>query len=235
MAERPGAPLLFENIESNNITWRGPTGAASYEVERADGAGGPWSVVGRGISDAVYGFKQLYADVSAAEGGSYYYRVAAFNEGGKSGYSNVVGPVAGVLYIAGRNEIVNPGFELGDSGWSVSAGSFETVEGAGHDGSRAAQITAGTEGGSISQIIEVSMNRNYELSFWVMGGGVGLKVFSRDMQNEIYSGADTGGGGEWKRVTFRFNTRKYENIALKIILSDQGVYFLDDFAITEAG
>ena len=74
------------------ISWQGSVGAASYTVERAPKAGGPWTVVGKGIDESFVQYRPLFADESAPAG-EWYYRVRANNAAGASEPSNVVGPV----------------------------------------------------------------------------------------------------------------------------------------------
>ena len=57
-------------------------GAASYDVERAAAADGPWTTVGKDVSDADYQYRPLFSDDSAAPGQAAYYRVIARNSAG---------------------------------------------------------------------------------------------------------------------------------------------------------
>jgi hypothetical protein len=67
-----------------SITWTASTGAASYQVERAAGVSGPFSVVGSPASTS-------FTDTGVTAGKSYFYRVRAFDSGGNpSTYSNRV-------------------------------------------------------------------------------------------------------------------------------------------------
>jgi mannan endo-1,4-beta-mannosidase len=88
------APLKLLPIENPAmISWQGSVGASGYDVERADQASGPWSYVGKNVSDADAQYRALFSDASAEPKKAYYYRVAAINSAGKSDSSNVVGPV----------------------------------------------------------------------------------------------------------------------------------------------
>ncbi len=68
----------------------------SYDVERAASPTGPWTVVGRDISDGVNEwnpetmvlFRDDYRQLQL--GHTYYYRVTAKNESGRSAPSNVI-------------------------------------------------------------------------------------------------------------------------------------------------
>ena len=68
-------------------------GAASYTVERAPGAHGPWTVAGAGIDESFVQYRPLFNDDSAPKG-NWYYRVRSKNAAGLSKPSNIVGPVA---------------------------------------------------------------------------------------------------------------------------------------------
>lgn len=89
----PDAPTLLPIKNVTHISWRGSAGAASYNVERSETPDGPWIVVGHNVSDAAVQYMDLFQDMYADIGHTYYYRVLAENEGGQSKPSNLVGPV----------------------------------------------------------------------------------------------------------------------------------------------
>lgn len=89
----PGAPELLPVDTPQAISWRGSAGAESYLLERAPSVSGPWELLSRGISDAQYPYRPLYADETAEPGRSHYYRVSAENSAGVSAPSAPVGPV----------------------------------------------------------------------------------------------------------------------------------------------
>ncbi len=88
----PAPPALLPITDAAAISWQGSVGAASYTVERAPGAAGPWGVAGQGIDESFVQYRPLFADESAPAG-DWYYRVRANNATGVSEPSNVVGPV----------------------------------------------------------------------------------------------------------------------------------------------
>ena len=92
--EVPAAPRMLPIEDVAAISWQGAAGAASYMVERATNAAGPWSVVANEVDDAAVQYRPLFSDVTAEPGGVYFYRVFARNEAGESAPSNVIGPVA---------------------------------------------------------------------------------------------------------------------------------------------
>jgi mannan endo-1,4-beta-mannosidase len=88
----PAPPKLLPIEDAAAISWQGSVAAASYTVERAPKATGPWSVAGVGIDESFVQYRPLFADESAPAG-NWYYRVKAANTAGASEPSNVVGPV----------------------------------------------------------------------------------------------------------------------------------------------
>jgi hypothetical protein len=89
----PDAPALLPIGDAPLLTWRGSAGACGYDVERAPGADGPWTVLAQNVCDADIAYRPLYSDTTARAGDTWFYRVAARNSSGVSPPSNVVGPV----------------------------------------------------------------------------------------------------------------------------------------------
>ena len=90
----PAAPVLLPIEDVAGISWRGSVAAAGYDVQRAASPTGPWRTVGLNVSDAELPYTPAFADASAQVGQSYWYRIVALNQSGRSAPSNVVGPVA---------------------------------------------------------------------------------------------------------------------------------------------
>lgn len=90
----PEAPILLPFEETALFSWRGSAGAAGYDIERAADAAGPWMTIAENVADTVPCYRPLFADSSARPGETWFYRVIAKNDGGKSAPSNVVGPVS---------------------------------------------------------------------------------------------------------------------------------------------
>lgn len=89
----PAAPRLLPGGAPLNLSWQGSVGAASYRVERAESAEGPWQEIARGVSDAQSPHRPLFNDADAEIGKSYYYRIRGENSAGVSAPSNVEGPL----------------------------------------------------------------------------------------------------------------------------------------------
>ncbi|MCB0129333.1 MAG: VWA domain-containing protein [Caldilineaceae bacterium] len=89
-AAKPPAPAnLSASLDSQNraqISWSAGIAdlGQSYEVERSDDNGNTWNKVG-----AVTDGSRTYADQLATPDKSFRYRVRAYNDEGKSGYSNI--------------------------------------------------------------------------------------------------------------------------------------------------
>jgi hypothetical protein len=88
----PAPPTLLPITDAGAISWQGSVGAASYTVERAPEAEGPWTVAGADIDESSVQYHPLFADESVPAG-EWFYRVIARNESGVSKPSNVAGPV----------------------------------------------------------------------------------------------------------------------------------------------
>ncbi|MGD9632623.1 MAG: cellulase family glycosylhydrolase [Pirellulales bacterium] len=91
--EPPAPPKLLPIADVAAISWQGSTGASSYDVERAESADGPWTQVGRDVTDADVQYRPLFSDANVVPGNAYFYRIVARNASGESPPSNVVGPV----------------------------------------------------------------------------------------------------------------------------------------------
>ena len=77
----PAPPRLLPITDAAAISWQGSVGAASYTVERAPKADGPWTVAGANIDESFVQYRPLFNDESAPEG-NWFYRVRAKNEAG---------------------------------------------------------------------------------------------------------------------------------------------------------
>ena len=95
------APVLI--VKKDGFTWRGSTGAASYTIERATSANGPWKVLTTGLHDSIVSDVKsfeytaeasealvLYWDEQKEDGKKYFYRIKGVNAAGDSGYSNIL-------------------------------------------------------------------------------------------------------------------------------------------------
>lgn len=89
----PPRPVMLPIEDVSAISWQGSAGAESYTVQRAPTKDGPWTVVGRDISDAALPYRPLFNDTGAPLGRKYYYRVIAQNRAHASRPSKAVGPV----------------------------------------------------------------------------------------------------------------------------------------------
>jgi hypothetical protein len=88
----PSAPLLFEISTSGQLHWRGSTGAASYVIERATAADGPWAEIATCVVDDRDAGEPHFCDPSIPLGTVLFYRIHACNESGISKPSNAAGP-----------------------------------------------------------------------------------------------------------------------------------------------
>jgi hypothetical protein len=89
----PAAPVVINCSSGGLLSWRGSAGAHSYDVQRTESLEGPWRTVGTGISDAAVQYRPLFCDQATTPGRSYWYRVVARNDAGRSSPSEPFGPV----------------------------------------------------------------------------------------------------------------------------------------------
>jgi hypothetical protein len=89
----PAAPELISVTDGGIVTWRGSTGAAGYDLQRADTPAGPWQTIAYQLTDDAAQYHPLAVDEFAQPGRSLCYRLLARNEAGLSKPSAVVGPV----------------------------------------------------------------------------------------------------------------------------------------------
>ncbi len=83
----PIAPRLSATAVSDqqiNLSWNVVSGATSYVLERRNAANGEYEVIG-----TVDGNVASFSDAKLSSSTTYYYRAAAINSAGASGYSNV--------------------------------------------------------------------------------------------------------------------------------------------------
>jgi hypothetical protein len=91
--EVPAPPELFSVTDGGIVTWRGSTGAAGYDLQRADSPAGPWQTIAYQLTDDTAQYRPLAVDECAQPGRSFCYRLIARNEAGLSRPSTVIGPV----------------------------------------------------------------------------------------------------------------------------------------------
>lgn len=89
----PEAPQLLPIGEVPMFSWRGSAGATGYDVQRAENIRGPWTTIGKNVSDADIAYRPLFSDTTARRGQTLFYRIIARNDSGASPPSNAVGPV----------------------------------------------------------------------------------------------------------------------------------------------
>ncbi len=89
----PAAPAVIEVSSGGQLNWRGSAGANAYDIQRTESLDGTWRTVATGVSDATVQYRQLHSDQSVVPGRSYWYRVTARNDAGRSAPSEPFGPV----------------------------------------------------------------------------------------------------------------------------------------------
>lgn len=123
----PEAPLLLDFADTPKFSWQGSVGASGYDVERAKSKKGPWKVVAHNIDDVDTPGFDLFSDESAELGDTYFYRVVALNQAGKSPPSNVVGPVQ-VKQVTRVDYAQNLMVLESHSGFTVKSGDYRSFK-----------------------------------------------------------------------------------------------------------
>lgn len=89
----PKPPKLLDFSKTPKFSWQGSAGSSGYDIERSSSENGPWEIIEHNIDDDDTPGFDLYSDKTANVDETYYYRVRALNEAGKSKPSNIVGPI----------------------------------------------------------------------------------------------------------------------------------------------
>ena len=89
----PKPPTALAVTERGLVTWRGSTGASSYDLQRADVPRGAWQTILPNLTADAVQYGPLATDESAQPGRAYRYRLLARNEAGPSRPSVATEPV----------------------------------------------------------------------------------------------------------------------------------------------
>jgi hypothetical protein len=89
----PPAPVVLAVEFDGSLRWQGSAGAATYTLERATDAAGPWTVILDGFDDAVSPNEAVVTDPAPLSEGMAWYRLTAVGAGGASAPSAPWGPV----------------------------------------------------------------------------------------------------------------------------------------------
>ncbi len=89
----PATPTILDVGPGGLMSWRGAAGANAYDVQRTESLEDTWRNIATGVSDAAVQYRPLYSDQSTTPGKSYWYRIIARNDAGRSAPSEPYGPV----------------------------------------------------------------------------------------------------------------------------------------------
>ena len=117
----PAAPVILPFDKAPVFSWRGSAGAAGYDLERSEHAGGPWAKVAWNVDDIDTPGFPLFSDTSAQPGKTYFYRVIARNQGGESAPSKPHGPVK-IEFLTRMDKARNVGVLQDSRGITVKTG-----------------------------------------------------------------------------------------------------------------
>jgi mannan endo-1,4-beta-mannosidase len=91
--ETPEAPTQLTVTDGGLVNWRGATGAATYDLQSAASADGPWTTIKSQLTDDAAQYHPLAVDENCQPGETLWYRLRARNKGGTSAPSKACGPV----------------------------------------------------------------------------------------------------------------------------------------------
>ncbi|MGG1516379.1 polysaccharide lyase family 8 super-sandwich domain-containing protein [Paenibacillus oryzisoli] len=143
-----------------------------------------------------------------------------------------------------KSPVINPGFEMGSTGWTTLPAQFSVVSNAAdsNSGTHALQmVNAGTGSyANINQTVAVLPNTNYTFSIYAKGPSNGLIYKVTDTSNNALPGTGASrvnGSSTYGKYNLNFNSGN--NTSVKLFLSDggtsgAGTYYVDDVTLTQA-
>ncbi|MGO4109458.1 CIA30 family protein [Paenibacillus sp. YAF4_2] len=168
--EKPAPAVMLPVDSVSTISWLGSAGASSYRLERSEQQDSGWTTIGEDVYDAVPTESQLFDDMTAVTGQSYYYRVTAKNSAGESAPSAAVGPVVAKHVIL--DEIRN---------FSKMYSYTSDLEYESHDPS--------SFGGDVSRMKALaSDNQSVQYAIPLRGDGTPVKVLSVKVEGYVAAG-----------------------------------------------
>jgi hypothetical protein len=202
----PAAPTIIAVESGGLLSWRGSAGANGYDIQRTESLEAAWRTVATGVSDAAAQYRPLYSDQTAVPGKSYWYRVVARNEAGKSPPSAPFGPVI-VTHRTLVDELWN------DSRMFVSIGSLQfrsdrarrfKEDAHGLVGQRGAAAVYRVDGPIIGgRIWAFAESAGDHLRFSVSGDGISFT--SIDPRMDALPSGDTATYGYWLPIRYRLD------------------------------
>jgi hypothetical protein len=202
----PAAPSLVAVDAGGLISWRGSAGASGYDIQRTESLEATWRTIAIGVSDAAVQYRPLHADQTAIPGTSYWYRVVARNEAGKSAPSEPFGPVTitrrtlvDELWNTARMFITSAGLDFRTS----QARRFKE-DAHGLVGKKGAAVTYRVDGPIIGvRVWTFAESVGNHLLFSVSGDGA---VFTPiDPRMDVLSSGDTRTYGFWQPMRYRID------------------------------
>ena len=146
------------------LSWWGCSNATSYDVKRATIAGGPYSTIGRGITDLL-----TYTDTPPAAG-TYFYVVTAHTPSGESAASNEVKVVTAVQLLTHLSFDEGRGASAGDSSGNRHAATLNGATWA--TGRRGNAVSLDGSGGYVALPSDLLADvSDFTIATWVFWNG----------------------------------------------------------------
>jgi len=234
----PTAPVMVSTSTKAAVRFKGGTGAATYEIQRATSPTGPWTTLTTTYSDygQAYDHDVLVAYTpyldATAPAGPVYYRARGANQDG------VYGSYSAALLVDDNLELtnlvaVNPGFENGSTGWTMpTSGNFSVTTADKHSGGSALLLNGVGNWDHVKyEHIPVASNTSYTLRFWAKSNSStsNYKVLVQGASTVLAEG-NLSSNNTWTLYTATFHSGA--NSTVRLYLGDGGgTIYYDDFEL----
>jgi len=202
----PAPPTVISVDTGGLMSWRGSAGADGYDIQRTESLEETWRTIATGVSDAAVQYRPSHADQTAVPGKSYWYRIVARNEAGKSAPSTVYGPVT-ISHRTLVDELWN------NSRMFISSGNLEfrtsqsrrfKEDAHGLVGAKGAAVVYRTDGPIIGgRVWAFTESSGSHLLFGVSGDGVNFTPI--DLRMDTLASGDTPTYGYWQPIRYRID------------------------------
>lgn len=202
----PAAPSIIAVDAGGLLSWRGSAGASGYDIQRTESLEEAWRTVATGVSDAAMQYRPLHADQTAVPGRSYWYRIVARNEAGKSAPSAAYGPVT-ISHRTLVDELWNSSRMFISSGvleFRTSQSRRFKEDAHGLIGKKDAVVVYRTDGPIVGGRVWVfAESAGSHLLFSVSGDGVDFTPI--DLRGDTLASGDTRTYGYWQPIRYRID------------------------------
>ncbi|MFC4101351.1 pectinesterase family protein [Paenibacillus xanthanilyticus] len=217
-------PVVGASADASGIqlTWESVTGAASYEISRAEALGGPYAVIAENVIGTAY------ADNGLADGKPYYYKVTAVNDVSRSLHAKPVGArfvANGDLPAVPSELAAAPGDASVSLRWGAAAGAstYTVKRGESPSGPFAVIASGLTEAAFTDSDLVNGTAYYYMVSASNAAGEGGSSVIVREVPAPVLTVA-ADGSGQYAKVQDAINAVPNNSALPTIIRIKNGTY-----------